>query len=485
MGPVPCGDQLFEIDPAEPVPPRARGDVLVDKTFRVYDQDQSFLMPPSLRDWLPTDHLAHFVSELVDEVLDLAPFFASYTEVRGFPPYHPRLMLKLLLYGYTTGVRSSRKIETRCHDDVAFRFLAANTAPDFRSIARFRARHLAALQALFLQALQLCQQAGMVKMGRVGLDGTKVRANASRHKAMSYDRMCDSEERLAAEVADMMRQAQEVDDKEDAEHGVDNRGGDLQGEMARRNSRLVKIRKAKQDLEQHAREQAASKARTTAAKAGHSGDVAEEAAHRASETATPKPKAQRNFTDSDSRIMKTADGSFHYCYNAQAVVDEANQVIVATDFAASGADNPAFADMLAQTHTNTAITPAQTLADAGYFSEANINTAQQVGTDAFIATGRLAHGDTVPDAPRGRIPTNATPKARMARKLRTKKGKAAYSRRKVIVEPVFGQMKTTQGAGKLLLRGHDNARSEWRLLAACHNLRKLFAYTGTAATLTA
>lgn len=477
MGLMEAEDQLFEIDPVVPAPPRAGADAPVDKAFRSYDQDQSFLMPPSLRDWLPADHLAHFVSELVDEVLDLTPFLASYTEARGFPPYHPRLMLKLLLYGYTTGVRSSRKIEARCHDDVAFRLLSANNAPDFRSIARFRKRHLAALEALFVEVLMLCQRAGMVKMGRVALDGTKIKANASRHKAMSYDRMCASEAKLAAEVAEMMRQAEHVDAEEDAAYGADNRGGDLQGEMARRESRLAKIRKAKADLEQHAKEQAAAKARTKAREGGQDDDVAEQAADRAAAAARPAAKAQRNFTDPDARIMKTADSSFHYCYNAQAVVDEDNQVIVATDFAASAADNPAFAGMLDQTITNTAVVPGQTLADAGYFSATNIDTAQRAGTDPLIATGRLAHGETVPDAPRGPIPKAATPKARMARKLRTKKGKAAYSRRKVIVEPVFGQMKTTQGAGRLLLRGHDPARSEWRLLAACHNMRKLFVYT--------
>lgn len=382
-------------------------------------------------------------------------------------------------------MRSSRKIETRCHDDVAFRFLSANTAPDFRSIARFRTRHLDALEALFVEVLTLCREAGMVAMGRVALDGTKVRANASRHKAMSYDRMVEAHARLAAEVAEMMGEAQRVDAQEDAVHGVDNRGGDLQGELARRETRLAKIRKAKADLEQHAKDQAAGKARAKAAKAGQAGEVAEESARRAAESATPQPKAQRNFTDPDSRIMKTADGGFHYCYNAQAVVDEANQVIVATDFAASGADNPALGDLLDQTITNTGATPAQMLADAGYFSEDNIAAAHAAGTDPLIATGRLKHGETVPHAPRGRIPTNATPKARIARKLRTKKGKAAYSRRKVIVEPVFGQMKTTQGAGRLLLRGHDPARSEWRLLAACHNLRKLFSYTGTTTLATA
>lgn len=476
MGLMASEDQLFETDPVVPARTRARVDGRVDKAFRTYDQDQSFLMPPSLRDWLPADHLAHFVSELVDEVLDLEPFLASYTEARGFPPYHPRLMLKLLLYGYTTGVRSSRKIETHCHDDVAFRLLSANTAPDFRSVARFRKRHLPALEALFIEVLMLCREAGMVKMGRVALDGTKIRANASRHKAMSYDRMGQSEAKLAAEVAEMMSEAQRVDAEEDAVHGADNRGGDLQGEMARREGRLAKIRKAKADLEQHAKDQAARKARAKASKNGQSDEVAEESAGRAARAATPAAKAQRNFTDPDSRIMKTADGSFHYCYNAQAVVDEANQVIVATDFADSAADNPAFADMLDQTVTNTGVAPGQTLADAGYFSEANVEAATVAGTDPLIATGRLAHADTVPDAPRGPIPKDATPKARMARKLRTKKGKAAYSRRKVIVEPVFGQMKTTQGAGRLLLRGHDHARAEWRLLAACHNMRKLFSY---------
>ena len=328
-----------------------------------------------------------------------------------------------------------------------------------------------------MQALTLCQQAGMVKMGRVALDGTKVKANASRHKAMSYDRMCQAQENLEAEVEAMMREAESVDADEDATHGPDNRGGDLQGEMARRESRLAKIRKAKDDLEANARAQAADKARTKAQAAGSDEEEAERNAARAAESATVKPKAQRNSTDSDARIMKTADGSFHYCYNAQAVVDDAYQVIVATDFAASGADNPAFGAMLGQTMTNTGTTPRETLADAGYFSSDNIDAADRAGTDPLIATGRLAHGDQVPDAPRGPIPKDATPKARMARKLRTQKGKAAYARRKVIVEPVFGQMKTTQGAGRLLLRGHNNARAEWHLLAACHNLRKLFSYT--------
>lgn len=471
---------LFETHSLKTDPPLSLKKPAINKTFRAYDQDQAFLMPPSLKDWLPEDHLAFFVSEMVDDVLDLSPFLDSYVEVRGYPPYDPRLMLKILLYGYTTGLRSSRKIENRCHDDVAFRFLSANAAPDFRSIARFRKRHLQALGALFLQVLQLCQRAGMVKMGRVALDGTKVKANASRHKAMSYDRMVDKEQQLQDEVDQMMADAQRIDDEEDKEFGPDNRGDDLQGEMARRQSRLAKIRKAKADLEQEAKDKAAAKAREKAAKKGATADQANEAADVAASNATPAPKAQRNFTDPDSRIMKTADGSFHYCYNAQAVVDEEHQVILATSFAGSSADCPAFVPMLDQTIANTGATPKETLADAGYFSDDNVNAAMKRETNPLIATGRLKHDEEVAPAPRGRTPKNATTKQRMARKLRTKKGKAAYSRRKVIVEPVFGQMKTVEGAGKLLLRGRDNAQAEWRLLAGCHNLRKLFGFAGTA-----
>ena len=478
-------EQLFETDSMAVAPPPTSEKGPVARTFRAYDPDQVLLMPPSLADWLPEDHLAHFVSELVDEVLDLGPFLASYTEVRGYPPYDPRLMLKILLYGYTKGVRSSRRIEVCCQEDVAFRFLAGNCAPDYRSIARFRKRHLAALEGLFVQPLRLCQQAGMVTMGRVALDGTKVRANASRHKAMSYDRMVRAEQDLADEVARMMADAQRIDEEEDARFGPDERGGDLSGEMARRESRLAKIRSAKDDLERHAREAAAAAAREKAAKtAQNGGDVdVEVLAEQAARDARPAPKAQRNFTDPDARIMKTADGSFHYAYNAQAVVDEDNQVIIATDFAESGADCPALPQMLDQAIANTGSTPGQTLADAGYFSAANVRAATTRRTDPLIATGRLKHGDTVPDTPPGPAPTNATPKQAMAYKLRTEQGKAAYSRRKVIVEPVFGQMKTTQHAGQLLLRGRDNARAEWRLLAACHNLRTLFRFQyGTIAT---
>lgn len=451
----------------------------VDKTFRAYDQHQVLLLPPSLDEWLPEDHLARFVSELVEETVDLEPFLASYTEGRGFPPYDPRLMLKLLIYGYVTGVRSSRRIEKACHDDVAFRFLAANATPDHRSIARFRRRHLPALKGLFLQSLLLCRKAGMVRMGRVALDGSKVRANASRRKAMSYKRMNEREADLARQIDEILAEAEATDTAEDERFGSEGRDDDLPGELARRESRLAKIRTAKADLEAEAAERAAAKAEERARKRGSDEADAGRAGEEAAAEAAPPDKAQRNFTDPDSRIMKTSDNSFHQCYNAQAVVDDAHQVIVATRLGNSSADAPTFGPMLDETIINCGTKPRQVLADAGYFSEDNVAVAADADVDALIATGRMKHGETPPPAPRGRIPKNATVKQRMARKLRTKPAKAAYARRKAIVEPVFGQIDTCQGGKKVLLRGLDAADAEWALLAACHNLRKLFNHTGT------
>ncbi len=473
-------EQLFEVEAAQPPSeePEARGSV--DKTFRPYDPKQVFVLPPSIDDWLPEGHLARFVSELVDEVLDLEPFLVSYTEARGFPPYDPRLMLKLLIYGYVTGVRSSRAIERRCHDDVAFRFLAANAAPDFRSVARFRRRHLGALKALFTESLALCRAAGMVRLGRVALDGTKRRANASRRKAMSYDRMCEREAALEAEVEAMLADAEATDAAEDERFGRDGRDDDLPGELARRESRLAKIRAAKADLEAEAAERAAAKAAERARKQGKDAAEVRAAAHAAAVVAEPEPRAQRNFTDPDSRIMKTSDGSFHQCYNAQAVVDDAHQVIVATELSNCAADAPALPAMLDAVAANCGALPDQLVADAGYFSEDNVRATTERGVDPLIATGRLKHNETPPPAPRGRIPKHATVKQRMARKLRTKKGRAAYARRKAIVEPVFGQMDVVQGAKQLLLRSKDAANAEWQFLSGCHNLRKLFGFAATA-----
>jgi transposase len=473
---------LFEVGPGQMIDPvpRRTGDCS-GKTFRAFDPGQVLLLPPSLDDWLPSDHLARFIADLVDEHLDLSPFYAAYDQRRGGPPYDPRLMVRILLYGYTTGVRSSRKLEAACTDVVAFRWLAAGSAPDFRAIGRFRKKHLSALGNLFLAALSLCQAAGMVSLGVVALDGTKVRANASRRKAMSYARLTAKEKILAAEVSAMLADAGRIDDAEDAEYGKDRRGDELPEDLRRKESRLAAIRKAKEALEAEAtaRAEAAAEAKTRAAGADE-GQVAERVAA-AGAAAVPAPKAQRNFTDPESRIMKTADGSFHQCYNAQAVVDADHQVIVATDLTDVGNDVAALVPMVEQTIANTGTAPRQVLADAGYTSAANCDAAEsgtESGTEFYLAPGRTKNDDPPPVAPRGRIPKSATPKQRMARKPKTKKGQQAYARRKAIVEPVFGQISTLQGK-HVLLHGLEAARGEWLLIAACHNLRKLHQHLGT------
>jgi transposase len=470
---------LFEVERVEPV-------VLVggpvDKTFRAFDPDQQFLFPPSLDEWLPGDHLARFIAELVDEHLDLSRILAAFTEGRGAPPYDPRLMVRVLLYGYCVGVRSSRKLEAASTEIVAFRWLAAGTGPDYRSIARFRRRHLSALAQLFVQALALCQAAGMVRLGRVALDGTKLRANASRRKAMSYARMSEKEKILAQEVSDLLAEAEAIDKAEDAKFGKNRRGDELPAELARREDRLVTIRQAKAALEAEAAQRAGEAARERSEQRGEDADTTEATVQAAVEAAVPKPKAQRNFTDPDSRIMKTSDGSFHQCFNAAAVVDDAHQIIIAADVNDCAADVATLIPMCEQAILNTSTAPRQILADAGYCSAANLDAAAQFtdsyGSQFLIATGRAKHDDPSPVAPRGPIPTGATRKQRMARTLRTKPGRAAYARRKVIVEPVFGQMATLQNAKQLLLRGLDGAQGEWLLLSACHNLRKLHGHIG-------
>ncbi len=498
---------LVEVETVER--PEPTGVPTGSKTFRDYDQQQTFLLPPSLLDWLPEDHLARMIDALVEDALDLSAILVAYAEERGYPPYDPRLMLKVLLYGYSTGVCSSRKIERRCVEDVGFRFLAANQTPDHRTIARFRKKHKAAFNELFVQVLQLASRAGLVKLGRVALDGSKVRANASRHKAMSYGRMGPREQQLTDEIevlrakaAGLIAEAETTDAAEDEQFG-DLRGDELPGELARRESRLATIRAAKEALEAEAAEVAAErerakavrrarkKAAAEAAEVGRSAqeveaaaDAAEEgvagdvevaaAVKAAADAAVPKDKAQRNFTDPDSRIMKTSDRSFHQCYNAQAVVDEDHQIIVASQLTNQAADCPALPEALEQVRANLGVLPDQLLADAGYFSEDNVKYCTDAGVDALIATGRFKHHEPPPPAPRGPVRKDATVKQRMARKLSTKPGRAAYARRKAIVEPVFGQMHTRQNADRLLLRGLEAASAEHQLHALCHNILKIF-----------
>jgi transposase/IS5 family transposase len=418
------------------------------KTFRPYDQDSLLLMPPSLHDWVDPEGLPAFLSDLVDE-LDLAPFLAAHDEPRGMPPYHPRLMLKVLLYGYATGVRSSRKLEERLAADVNFMFLAGQARPDHKTIAEFRRRHLATFEGLFLEALRLCQAAGLTRLGRVAIDGTKLKANASKHKAMSYGRMAEREAALAAEVRSILDEAEAVDAAEDKLYG-DARGDELPEELRRRESRLARIREAKAALEAEARERSGNPA------------------------AVPEATAQRNFSDPESKIMLSKPDGWIYGYNPQIAVDDGHQVIVATTLSADPTDTGALPALVDQIETNTGRRPRKLLADAGYASDDNLAHLEERGIDAYVATRRDRHGAKAPTAPRGRTPAGLSRRERMARKLTTKKGRAEYRRRKAIVEPVFGQTKEARGFRRFHLRGRVKVTAEWHLVCAVHNLAKLF-----------
>ena len=449
------------------------------KRFKAFEPDAVMLVPPSLEEWLPQGHLARFIAELVDGELDLTRFYASYAKAKGQPPYEPRLMLRILLYGYCVGVRSSRELEKACTDVVAFRWLAAQQAPDYRSIGRFRERHLAALANVFLQALELCRAAGLVSLGHVALDGTKVRANASRHKAMSYARLTEKQRVLAAEVSDLMAEAKTVDAAEDARFGPGKRGDELPVELANRARRAAAMKTARESIEAEAADKARREAQDKARARGDDDDDVSGKGDAAADAAVPKPTAQRNFTDPDARIMKTADGSYHYCYNGQGVVDADHQVIIATTLTTTAVDVQQLIPMVMKTQETLGAMPSKWSADAGYCSAGNLDHVKALeaggGTEFFISTRRMKHGRPIPESPRGRIRSDATPAERMARKLKTKKGKAVYARRKAIVEPVFGQIHTRQGK-HVLLRGLQKASGEWKLIAGCHNLLKLFNY---------
>jgi transposase len=430
----------------------------VSKTFRPYEPDQMFLMPVSIWDWLPAEHLAYFISDVVDQ-LDISAITVRYKgEERGYPPYHPAMMVKVLLYAYCIGIPSSRKIEKRLEEDIAFRVVAANNTPDFRTIADFRKDHLKALSGLFLQVLRLCQKAGLVKLGHVALDGTKIKANASKHKAMSYKRMKEEEVRLETEVKELLKRAGEADDEEDKRYGKDKRGDELPRELAFRESRLKKIREAREALEAEARQEA-EQARVKGRKA----------------TGIPEDKAQRNFTDPQSKIMPAPGGKhFEQCYNAQAAVDSAHQIIVAPGLTDEPTDKQQALPMVEQLETNTGKLPRRMSADTGYFSKEVVEALTSDGIDVYIPPNKLKHGSSPPEAPRGRIPSGLSVADRMRRKLRTKKGHKCYGLRKQIVEPVFGQIKQARGFRQFLLRGKEKVSGEWQLICTGHNLLKLF-----------
>jgi transposase len=446
----------------------------MSKTFRPYAPEQSELLPPSPLEWLPEGHVAYFILDTVAE-LDLSRLMARYEEeLRGFPPHHPRMMVALLLYGYCVGVASSRKIERRTYEDIAFRVISAGQHPDHTTVSEFRRRHLELLGELFEQVLALCQKAGLVKLGHVALDGTKMKANASKHKAMSYEWMQKKQRELKAKVAALLKAAEEADAAEDRLYGNNKRGDELPEELKRAKTRQARIRAAKAELEAEAKaaREAEEATKKSTDKEPPTGPTPLPTHQVQSEPdGSPTPKAQRNFTDPDSRIQKGRDG-FIQGYNAQTAVDEESQVIVAAALTNQPPDVEHFVPMLEKVIENCGDVPKVVTADAGYFSEENIVRAAEMGVDAYVATGRDKHGAEPPPV-RGRPPSGQSIKDWMARRLRTKKGRAIYARRKAVAEPPFGQIKQARGFRQLLLRGLEKARGEWMLICLTHNLLKL------------
>ena len=431
----------------------------MSKTYKPYQPEQDLLLPPSLKDWLPEKHLAYFVSEVVEE-LDLSKMEAVYEkDLRGQPPYDPRMMTKVLVYGYCVGVYSARKIQQRLSEDVAFRVLAAGNAPDFRTIADFRKIHREVLKGLFEQVLKMALELGAMKLGRVALDGSKVKANASKHKAMSSARLEEQEKALRQQVKEMLERAEAVDAEEDERYGKECAGEELPEELQRRETRLKRIREAKRALEERAREKAKKEGKPE-------------------EKAQPKAKDQYNFTDPESRIMKSSSEGFVQAYNAQIVVEPELQLIVGQAVTQAGNDKEQVAPMMATVEAQSGQRPEAVIADSGYCSEKNLEALAsepqaERRIEAFIATERQKHGERRVGA-RGPLPKGATRVERMKRKLLTKAGAAIYAARKGIVEPVFGQIKEARGFRRFSLRGLKKVQAEWALVCATHNILKMY-----------
>lgn len=425
------------------------------KTFRPWDVDQAVLFPPSLRDLVPEGHLAHFVRDVVREQLDLSEIYAAYTEERGFPPYHPAMMTALLLYGYCRGIRSSRKLEQSCEERVDFMAVTGMAKPDHSRISEFRRRHRAALSGLFAQVVTLCRAAGLVTLGHVSVDGTKIQANASKHAAMSYGRMKKASRELKAQIQAWFDQADAADDEDDRRHGKSRRGDELPDWVKSKEQRLAKIAEAKKRLE----EQAAA-------------DGEDE----------PDEKAQSNFTDPESRIMKTGDG-FVQAYNAQAAVDARSHVIVAQEVVARGIDHRELTPMLDRIESHLHELPTELSADAGYCNEDNLTELERRGVRGYVATGRQRHGKPAAVRPSRGIKSHRWPAVvRMRTRLRRGGWRSRYRLRKQSVEPVFGRIKEALGLRRFLQRGLANVAAEWSLACTAHNLLKLARATAAPAT---
>jgi transposase len=458
------------------------------KRFRTYDLDQQMLLPPDLREWVPEGHLALFVSELVEQ-LDLSALIKPYDEgeQRGQPPYHPALMVKLLIYGYCTGRMSSRKLEQACYEDVAVRMLSGNQQPDHASIAEFRRRHLGALSGLFVQVLLVCEKAGLVKLGRVAIDGTKIKANAAKRKTHSYQRLNKMERELEAEVKRLLGEAERVDQQEDRRYGVGQRGDELPAELRDRTTRLAKIKAAKADLEREAKEAEAAAREQKAEQKERRAAGEEVLVHKCKPkwvktpegAIEPPPKRQRNLTDLDARLMKdtAAGGIFIPGYNPQIAVDDEAQIIVAAQVTQAGNDMNELVPTLLLVKENLGRMPEQVLADSGYFSPAGLADESLKEVDLYVRPNRQPKPKAIApkSKPRSRAAlANAAIRAAMTAKLDQPEAKQIYRHRSEIVEPVFATIKHVGGFRQFLLRGQAKVSGEWSLVCMTHNLMKLF-----------
>ncbi len=487
----------------------------MSKTFRPWKIDEPLFLPPMVQDFVAEDHLARFVLSLVRDEIDLAAITSSYDSDRGQPPFDPVMMTALLLYSYCCGIYASRRIATACRERVDFMSIVGFDAPDFRTVSEFRRRHLKALGALFTQTLHLCETAGLVKLGHVALDGTKIKANASKHKAMSYERMEKRAVELEAEVARWLAVAEATDAAEDKLYGADKSGEEMPDWVADKKRRAERIRKAKAELEAEAK--AAAEAKLKAAAEAQAQREAEGRKKPGRPTAPPStapdPKAQKNFTDPESRIMKSKDG-FVQAYNAQIAVDGQAQVIVAQNVTQSGVDSGQLVPMIDATKTNLGRYPVQASADAGYCSEANLEALENRDIDGYVATGRARNavagnvkGEaaaapgapepvsvTTPETepkPQAEPVATSTPQAEpvstskpeaepkqtrveaMRAKLKAGGHASPYRLRKQLPEPVFGQIKQARGFRQFLLRGFEKVCGEWAMVCTAHNLLKL------------
>ncbi len=423
------------------------------------DPNQGFLLPPSLKDWLPEGHLAWFIIETVAQ-LDIDALIDKYRIAgKGELPYPPRVMLGLLIYSYCTGTFASRKIAAQIDDSIAFRVIAAGLQPSFRTICRFREENLDEFQGLFVQVVRLAKEAGLVKMGTIAIDGSKVKANASKHKAMSYDRMLMEENRLREEIAKLTRAAKRQDEIDDDSFGPDFRGDELPQELSNRKTRLATIQAAKKRLEE--RKAAEGEAKRAAEQKEGDKPAAQE-----NERVLPQPRDQENFTDPDSRIMPTGGNSFEQCYNAQVAVDGKERIIVANMVSQSPNDMGQLIPVTNAAFENTEQVPARVLADTGYKNERDLELLCDMQIDAFVSVGR--------EGKAARTPSSALPcTAAMQRKLATKRGRARYRQRKGIVEPVFGWVKRVLGFRAFSLRGLRKVAGEWNLVCLAVNLRRI------------